>query len=77
MARAAHKVETNWREADAEALEERVISLNEWLEHTEDMIEMLEGDKEIVTNSRSLCGMIRASRDNLAQEAARLRDKIS
>jgi hypothetical protein len=76
MTRSPHTLETNWREIDASALEERVIALNEWLDHTEDMIEMLKNDKEVATSSRSLAGLIRSRRDDIANAAANLRAAI-
>ncbi len=76
MTRAPHTIETNWREIDATALEERVVALNEWLDHTNDMIEMLEEDNEVVTLSRSLAGLVRSRRNDISQEAERLRAAI-
>jgi len=35
-----HRVEALWREADAAALEERVKAMRDWLDHTEDLVEM-------------------------------------
>lgn len=73
MAIVEHTIETNWRENDATALEERVLALNQWLDHTEDIIEMLEGDKEVVISLRSLAGLIRSRRDDIGNEASKLR----
>lgn len=73
MAIVEHTIETNWRENDATALEERVLALNQWLDHTEDIIEMLEGDKEVVIALRSLAGLIRSRRDDIGNEASKLR----
>jgi hypothetical protein len=73
MTRAAHTIETNWREIDAAALEERVVGLNDWLDHTEDVIEMLKEDDQFVTSARSLAGLVRSRRNDMANAAANLR----
>ena len=71
-----HTIETKWREIDVTALQERVIALNELLEHMEDISEMLRDDEEIVTRLRSLEGFIRSRRNDIATEAEKLKVAI-
>lgn len=76
MSDRVHTVDTAWRENDATALLERVTALNELLEHMEDITEMLRDDEEIVTRLRSLGGLIRSRRNDIATEAEKLRVAI-
>jgi hypothetical protein len=77
MIREPHKIDTKWREADIAALEERVVVLNQLLDHIADTIEMLDDtneiDKEIMTRLRSFEGIIRSRRNDISDRAERLK----
>lgn len=73
MTNSPHTLETNWRENDASAMEARVEALNHWLEHTEDVIEMLENDEEVRVKLLGLAGLIRSRRNDLTSAAGKLR----
>ena len=66
----------NWRENDASAIEERVEVMNRWLDHTQDLYEMLENDEEVRLKLLSLAGLIRSRRNDLTSAAGRLRAEI-
>jgi hypothetical protein len=74
-----HVLGTTWREADAAALNERVRTIDEWLEHTEDIIEMLENDEKVITELRGVTGRLRTKRADVLHDAevleARLADR--
>lgn len=66
----------NWRENDASAIDERVEVMNHWLDHTQDLYEMLENDEEVRLKLLSLAGLIRSRRNDLTSAAGRLRAEI-
>jgi hypothetical protein len=65
-------IKSQWRETDATAFEMRAEAIETWLEHTEDLIEML-GDDDVVTELRGLCGIARSRKDDLVAAAENLR----
>jgi len=67
-----HRVEALWREADAAALEERVKAMRDWLDHTEDLVEMFKDDDSVATELRGVSGFIRTRRNDLTSEAQAL-----
>jgi len=67
-----HRVEALWREADAAALEERVKAMRDWLDHTEDLVEMFKDDESVATELRGVSGFIRTRRNDLTSEAQAL-----
>lgn len=73
MSARIHTIETNWREVDATALEERVEVLNNWLDHTDDMIEMLDTDEEVRIKALTLEGLVRSRRNDFISAAHKLR----
>lgn len=71
-----HKVETNWRESDASALEARAEALNHWIDHTEDIVEMLDKDEELRMKALALEGLVRSRRNDFISTAEKLRAEI-
>lgn len=67
-----HVVGAMWRDSDVAALDQRVISMNDWLDHTEDLIEMF-GDDTLVTDLQSMAGLVRTRRNDVQQETSALR----
>ena len=68
-----HTVDAKWRDADAAAFETRVQAVNDWLEHTEDLVEMFKDDTTIPSELRSVAGTLRSRRDDFETSANRLR----
>jgi len=68
-----HIVETKWREADAQALEERVRAIEEWLDHTNDLVEMFGPADPICQELLTMSGLVRTRRNDVKQEAERMR----
>ena len=66
-----------WRAADAAALEERVTAIQIWLVHTENLIEMFEGETEILKELRGVAGRIRTKSNDLQNEAEKLRAELA
>jgi hypothetical protein len=71
-----HVVGANWREADATALEERVRALKDWLDHTEDLLDMFKNDDKIATELRTTAGIVRTKRNDFTSEAEALRARL-
>lgn len=76
LADASHSVEANWRESDAIALEQRVTAITDWLDHTEDLISMLNGDNKVVTDLRMVSGILRSRKNDFNAQAAALRTEL-
>jgi hypothetical protein len=74
---AEHTVGAKWREADAAALEERVKAINDWVDHTEDLVKMLEDDENAATELRGTAGNIRKMRDDFSTKAEKLRAELA
>jgi hypothetical protein len=72
MSKEIHVVSIKWREADASALDERVVGMNDWLDHTEDLIAMF-GDDELATELRSMVGLVKTRRNDVSQAADTLK----
>ena len=68
-----HTVDAKWRDADANACEERVKAINDWLEHTVDLVEMFDGDTAIASELRGVAGTLRSKRDDFEGAASKLR----
>ena len=68
-----HTVDAKWRDADAVAFETRVTAVNDWLEHTEDLVEMFKDDTAIASELRGVAGSLRSRRDDFGTSAERLR----
>lgn len=76
MSNEAHIVGAQWREADAAALDERVIGMNDWLDHTEDLIAMFDDDDKMATELQSVAGLVKARRNDLSQASDALKAMI-
>lgn len=76
MSDKTHVVESRWRETDAAALEARVETLSEWLDHTEDLVEMFDGDEALASQLRGLSGLVRTRRSDISNEAGKIRADI-
>ena len=68
-----HTVDADWRAADAQALEIRVRAVTEWLDHTEDLVEMFDEDKTIASELRGVAGTLRSRRNDFESAAEKLR----
>lgn len=68
-----HTVEADWREADAMSLEIRVRAVSDWLDHTEDLVEMFDGDTTIASELRGVAGTLRSRRNDFEAAANKLR----
>jgi hypothetical protein len=42
-----HTVDANWREADAIAFETKVKAIEQWLDHTEDLVAMFVDESDV------------------------------
>lgn len=71
-----HTVESKWREADAVALDERVTAISDWLEHTEDLVNMFKHEERIAAELRGAAGSLRTRRNDFSSEAAGLRAEL-
>jgi len=68
-------VDRRWRNADADALEARVVAIQNWLAHTDNLLEQAEhhDDDQVALVLRSACGLLRERRNTLAEHANALR----
>ena len=76
MSNETHVVEAKWREADAAALDERVRGMNDWLDHTEDLIAMFGDNDKLVTTLQSMAGLVRTERNDISQASDTLKALI-
>ena len=76
MAERSHTIGKNWREADAVALEERVFAITDWLDHTENLTYMLNGDDKTVTELRTIAGVMKSKRNDYRAQAEALRAEL-
>jgi hypothetical protein len=65
-------VEQNWKQADTEALQERVNAIDHWLAHTENILEMLHGDEAISVDLRAISGMLKSRKGDFEAEIKKL-----
>jgi len=72
-----HTVNVNWREAQATTLEMKEAAVNEWLEHTEDLVKMFEDDKTVSSELRGVAGTLRSRRNDFDTAANKLRAEIN
>jgi len=73
---ASHTINANWREADAIALEARAKGIDDWLDHTEDLVDMLRSDSKLIAELRSMAGSLKTRRDDFNTQAAELRTEM-
>lgn len=76
MADRSHSIGTNWRDRDAEALEERVTAISDWLDHTEDLTAMLGDDDPATTELRTMSGILKTRRNDFRSKANALRAEL-
>lgn len=72
-----HSVTSKWREAEANALEERVKAISDWLEHTEDLLDIFSDDNESAGELRSVIGLVRMRSNDLQQKAEKIRAELA
>lgn len=72
-----HTINANWREAEANTLELRAVAINEWLEHTEDLVKMFEGDAPVASELRGVAGTLRSKRNDFDSAASKLRAEMN
>ena len=72
-----HTVETNWRETDAAALEERAKAIADWLDHTEDLIKMFGDNGEATQELRSVTGLVKKVRNDISDKAETIRAELA
>lgn len=77
LADGSHTIGTNWRARDAQALEERVTAINDWLDHTQDLTAMLDGDDGTTTALRSIAGVLKSKRNDFKTQAETLRNELA
>jgi hypothetical protein len=70
-------IDTKWREAAVAAMEAQAQAINNWLEHTSDLEEMFERDKDLSMHLRSVIGVVRTARSDIYQEAETLKAKLT
>ena len=71
-----HIVDSSWRLADIEAKAARVLGLMAWLDHTMDLVEMLEDDEQLATELRGVAAGIRTKRNDISSEINLLQGKL-
>ena len=76
MPERTHTVGATWRDADAEALEERAHAIEDWLDHTEDLVAMLKNDTKLTAELRGLAGNLKTRRDDFNSQAVELRSEM-
>lgn len=72
-----HPINTKWRESEATTLELRVSAINEWLNHTEDLVKMFEGDAPVASELRGAAGTLRSKRNDFDTAAGKLRAEMN
>jgi hypothetical protein len=71
-----HKVNIHWRAAEINSLETRAIAINEWLDHTEDLVRMFDNNNAITSALRGVAGTMRTQRNDLDTAAGKLRAEL-
>lgn len=71
-----HKVNIQWRVAQISALEMKADAINEWLDHTEDLVKMFDNDNTITSALRGVAGTMRTQRNDLDTAAGKLRAEL-
>lgn len=70
-----HLVDQGWRFKWADGLEARVVAIQNWLAHTDDLVAQAElaNDQKLAAALRQIAALARERRDGLASEARELR----
>lgn len=72
-----HVVDIRWLDAEALSLETKVSAINEWLDHTEFLVRVFEGDDAITPELRGVAGTLRSRRNDFDTAAAKLREELN
>jgi hypothetical protein len=72
-----HIVDVKWLDAEAHALETKVWAINDWLDHTEFLVRVFEGDDAITPELRGVAGTLRSRRNDFDTAAAKLREELN
>jgi hypothetical protein len=70
-----HALDSSWRDAEASALELRVVQIQNWLAHTDELVAMfgMHSDEQVAQVLRSAAGLLKERRNRLAEDARALR----
>ena len=71
-----HTVNVKWLDAEALALETKASAINDWLDHTEFLVRVFEGDATIASELRAVAGTLRSRRNDLDTAASKLREEL-
>jgi hypothetical protein len=71
-----HTVDIRWLDAEALALETKAWAINDWLDHTEFLVRVFEGDATIASELRAVAGTLRSRRNDLDTAASKLREEL-
>jgi phosphopantetheine adenylyltransferase len=66
-------IDTMWREAEIFTLEMRIKSINNWLEHTDNLVKLFENDQMLATELRGMAGIVRSRRNDFDAEMLKLK----
>jgi hypothetical protein len=72
-----HTVDVQWLDAEALALETKVSAINDWLDHTEFLVRVFDGDEAITPELRGVAGTLRSRRNDFDTAAAKLREELN
>lgn len=72
-----HQIDTGWREAAAQALEAKALSVTDLLAHIDNVTELAAGDEPLLSVLRQAAGLIRSRRNDLVREAEQLRAAVT
>lgn len=64
------------QEADVVALTERIMAIVEWLEHTDNLLEIFAGDEKLSKELRMVSSAVRMRRNDLADKSATLQAEL-
>lgn len=68
MERAPHVLETNWKEVEILALQEKIHAIMDWIEHNDDLLEIFENDEEVAAHLRSVASLMKSRRNDLVSK---------
>jgi hypothetical protein len=64
MERTKHVLETNWKEVEILALQEKINAIMDWIEHNDDMLEIFEYDDEAAADLRAVASLMKSRRND-------------
>jgi hypothetical protein len=68
MERTKHILETNWKQVEILALQEKVNAIMDWIEHNDDLLEIFEKDDEVAADLRAVAALMKSRRDDIASK---------